>query len=1228
MSQASREAVAELGPPPEFNPLEEFFKHLEVEFRGIRRDRMQSIQEYKQEKGDTPRIMYARLARFARESGDAFTERQLVALYLSKQEGHIFKMVHPQLLLQYGGRATLAQAFALVEQLDNGLCVEEAGRLPTTALAKPSVPNNPQLKPKPHPKQELAGMVADEASQPNVTGLCWTCGGDHYQRDCPSFQAQPQTPGGGGGRGGRNPRGRGGGGRGGRGEARPHPSQASPGQPGAKDKCTYAPCGMTGHKEAQCWKKFPQLRPASTPSKGGGSWEARMAELQASMAQLVASSAQVTSPSARMGNASSSDLFEYGSLAQEACVATTRSGVAPTAPAKQPSVGPSDRVPKEPKVRFQGPADNIGQARLPLSFDLTDVTATLPADSGRRATSLSGDQVKEMACKLLQVPLFSVLQMQQPDFQPADVYHMAWNMAQGKEPLPSVIASNAMQTEVPTQEEERLSRERAKAATEAEVALRNWTGWRKDLLPAEDLTGVQKTESFDRPDSSAVGGAAAVYLASVSARPARERQQLKPGVVRLVNHGHVFSVSSGKRKSVFPTRVLCDTGAQPVMIGKRLADDLQITASDLEPCPFMIATSVGGTEKASGMTKEALRLQFKVGSDNYTYLSVKVVVTGALTYDILLGQQALYPIGFGHDSWTEEAWFRPGWSLGDGSREQLPVTFSNLAGLIEHGVAMFGCVGLADSLPKGEDLLEGNLSATDTPLPSEVPTLEPRAMMHKHPQDQEMPWKDAVHLTSTCQDIVQRMDKNLWSPHRDATAQKLVQLNPSHQGLVLVELFGGVATGLRAVLEAGLSVYKYVYVDNDGVARQAARHHISQLRARFGAQLPATAVQGCMSVLPSDIRLVGKEDLHRVGRVDLVMAGWPCQGHSHAGLGLGLQDPKSSLFWELLRLLRLWKQLQSTPVGYILENVLPLGSGSPEIQKDAQVVQHHLGAPISLDAAAFGSYAHRLRWKWTNLAPSKVLAAALSQVVRPQERYVDYILNKGRRSQPVRVGDRAPFAIVNKVGLARRALPTFVTYPESYAFREGGPGLVWDDTTRSVDEPSADERERAMGFPTGTTAASDLTEAQRRSLLGQAMDLNSLVYFLGICLALQRHHGSGLAPHLGAEGFGQGAESTQHGCLGEVAQSGATVWRESQEAWDQTLKEVESRDAVEWVASEDLRGQRVLAALAQDMGTKAAMEAFSRVFLGGTRPACNAEGDQTFGVLCTSGEGDNATSSD
>ena len=46
LSQATREAVASLGDPPPFEPLKEFFDYLEVEYGGIRRDRMRHIQDF------------------------------------------------------------------------------------------------------------------------------------------------------------------------------------------------------------------------------------------------------------------------------------------------------------------------------------------------------------------------------------------------------------------------------------------------------------------------------------------------------------------------------------------------------------------------------------------------------------------------------------------------------------------------------------------------------------------------------------------------------------------------------------------------------------------------------------------------------------------------------------------------------------------------------------------------------------------------------------------------------------------------------------------------------------------------------------------------------------------------------------------------------------------------------------------------------------------------------
>ena len=131
--------------------------------------------------------------------------------------------------------------------------------------------------------------------------------------------------------------------------------------------------------------------------------------------------------------------------------------------------------------------------------------------------------------------------------------------------------------------------------------------------------------------------------------------------------------------------------------------------------------------------------------------------------------------------------------------------------------------------------------------------------------------------------------------------------------------------------------------------------------------------------------------------------------------------------------------MQATPIGYILENVPPLGIVDPQVQADAQLVCRYLGKPVVVDAAALGSYVHRLRWKWTNLASASGISAALHHLARPAGKHVDHILDKGRYAQVVVQVDQPPLAMVNQAGMPRLALPTLVSYPGSHAFRDHGP---------------------------------------------------------------------------------------------------------------------------------------------------------------------------------------------
>jgi hypothetical protein len=79
-------------------------------------------------------------------------------------------------------------------------------------------------------------------------------------------------------------------------------------------------------------------------------------------------------------------------------------------------------------------------------------------------------------------------------------------------------------------------------------------------------------------------------------------------------------------------------------------------------------------------------------------------------------------------------------------------------------------------------------------------------------------------------------------------------------------------------------------------------------------------------------------------------------------------------------------------------------------------IQSWIGLAILLDAAKVGSCAHRPRLWWTNLLPKEVLRRAYEEVPRSSHLIVDSILDIGRCFQVVRVADRSPMVVVNRMG--------------------------------------------------------------------------------------------------------------------------------------------------------------------------------------------------------------------
>jgi site-specific DNA-cytosine methylase len=141
------------------------------------------------------------------------------------------------------------------------------------------------------------------------------------------------------------------------------------------------------------------------------------------------------------------------------------------------------------------------------------------------------------------------------------------------------------------------------------------------------------------------------------------------------------------------------------------------------------------------------------------------------------------------------------------------------------------------------------------------------------------------------------------------------------------------------VLQAGILVRKYLYMERDETARRVSSHHLALLMRRYPELLPRSAIQGYQRALPSYITLLGVQDLVRVGLINLVIVRWPCQGHIRAGRGEGLRDLRSRMFWEMLRVLRHFQTHQARVPAYILQNVPLLGDSRSHVMASVHEIR-------------------------------------------------------------------------------------------------------------------------------------------------------------------------------------------------------------------------------------------------------------------------------------------------
>ena len=157
--------------------------------------------------------------------------------------------------------------------------------------------------------------------------------------------------------------------------------------------------------------------------------------------------------------------------------------------------------------------------------------------------------------------------------------------------------------------------------------------------------------------------------------------------------------------------------------------------------------------------------------------------------------------------------------------------------------------------------------------------------------------------------------------------------------MIVLSLFDGIGTGMLALKNAGIQIDKY-----------------------YASEIESKPIETALKNHNGIIELgdVNGIEVEKLGKIDLLIGGSPCQGFSRNGKHLNFDDPRSRLFLKYVEILE--KIRKSNPnVKFMLENV--------RMKREWQdAITDFLEAePVQIDSRIHTAQA-RERTYWTNIA--------------------------------------------------------------------------------------------------------------------------------------------------------------------------------------------------------------------------------------------------------------------
>lgn len=313
------------------------------------------------------------------------------------------------------------------------------------------------------------------------------------------------------------------------------------------------------------------------------------------------------------------------------------------------------------------------------------------------------------------------------------------------------------------------------------------------------------------------------------------------------------------------------------------------------------------------------------------------------------------------------------------------------------------------------------------------------------------------------------------------------------EGITILELFSGVSTGRLALEQLGIKVKACYSSDIKEAAIRCAKDNFPDI----------IHVGDVTKIHYRDGILYTENGSYKVGKIDLITSGSPCQDFSQANKErLGLEGAKSSLFFEFLRILK-----EVKPTYFFQENV--------EMDMEANnFISESLGVdPVNINSSLVSAQM-RNRWYWTNI-PGDEFTLFGTTFSQPKDRNIklqdilDYGYTEREKSRCVTESDSRPNSTPSKM-FHRYYSTGFTTLvfksKEHYLACKDHYEKHFNGDVKKIDNFTGDlsvydgvryfnqhELERLQTFPEGYTKC--LTRNEAASVMGDGWTLEIIKHF-------------------------------------------------------------------------------------------------------------------------------------